>query len=54
MNKADGLSRHSEEVKSGMEARSFVKRQLLDLEEDDTEERENTDNMELEARDIVS
>jgi hypothetical protein len=38
MGKADGLSRRSEEEKSGMEPRFFEEGQLLDLEEDDAEE----------------
>jgi len=54
MGKADGLSRCSGEEKSGMEARFFDKGQLLDLEEDDAEERGDADDMELEAIDVAS
>jgi len=54
MGKADGLSRRSGEEKSGMEARSFDEGQLLDLEEDDAEEREDVDDVELEAIDVAS
>jgi len=54
MGKADGLSRYSEEEKSGIEARIFNEGQLLDLEEDDTEERGDADDVELEAIDVAS
>jgi len=54
MGKADGLSRRSGEEKSGMEARFFDEGQLLDLEEDDAEERRDADDVELEAIDVVS
>jgi len=53
MGKADGLSRRSEEEKSGMEARFFDEGQLLDLEEDDAGEREDSDDVELEAIDVA-
>jgi len=54
MSKADGLFRRSGEEKSGMKARYFVEGQLLDLEEDDAEERGDADDMELEAFDLAS
>jgi len=54
MGKADGLSRRSGEEKSRMEARFFDEGQLLDLEEDDTEERRDADDVELEAIDVAS
>jgi len=54
MGKADGLSKRSGEEKSGMEARFFNEGQLLDLEEDDAEERGNADNVELEAINVAS
>jgi len=54
MGKADGLSRHSGEDKSSMEAKSFDKGQLLDLEEDDAEERGDADHVEQEAIDDAS
>jgi len=54
MGKADGLSRRSGEEKSNMEARFFDEGQLLDLEEDDAEERRDSDDMELEAVDVIS
>jgi len=52
--KADGLSRRSGEEKCGMEARFFIEGQLLDLEEDDAEERGDADDVELEAIDVAS
>jgi len=54
MGKASGLSRRSGEEKSGMEARLFDEGQLLDLEEDEAEERRDADDVELEAIDIAS
>ena len=54
MSKADSLSRCSGEEKSGMEARFFDEGQLLDLEEDDAEERGGADNVELEAINVAS
>jgi len=54
MGKADGLSRCSGEEKSSMEARFFDKEQLLDLEENDVEERGNADDVELEAINVAS
>jgi len=52
--KADGLFRCSGEEKSGMKARFFHEGQLLDLEEDNTEERRDVDDVELEAIDVAS
>jgi len=54
MGKVDGLSRHLGEEKTSMEARFFNEVQLLDLEEDDIEEREDADDVELEAIDGAS
>jgi len=54
MGKADGLSRHSGEEKSGMKARFFNEGQLLDLEEDDAGEKGDADDVELEAIDVAS
>jgi len=54
MGKADSLSRHSGEEKSSMEARFFDEGQLLDLEEDDVEEKGDADDVELEAIDVAS
>jgi len=54
MGKADGLSIRSGEEKSSMEARFFDEGQLLDLEEDDAEERRDADDVELEAIDVAS
>jgi len=54
MGKADGLFRRSGEEKSGMEARFFDEGQLLDLEEDDAEDRGDVEDVELEAIDVAS
>jgi len=54
MGKADGLSRRSGEEKSGMEGRFFDKEQLLDLEENEAEERGDVNDMKLEAIDVAS
>jgi len=51
--KAHGLSRRSVEEISGIEARFFDEEQLLDLEEDDAEERREADYIELEAIDVA-
>jgi len=53
MGKAECLSRHSGEEKSGMEARFFDEGQLVYLEEDDAEGRRDADDVELEAIDVA-
>jgi len=53
MGKADGLSRCWGEEKSAMETRSFDERQLVAHEGDDVEEREDADDVELEAIDVT-
>ena len=54
MGKPDGLSRHSGEEKSGMDAHFFDKGQLLDLENDDVGEEEDTEDVELEGIDVAT
>ena len=49
MGKPDGLSRRSEEEKSGMDAHCFNAEQLLDIENGDLEEEENAKDVELEG-----
>ena len=53
MGKADGLSRHSGEEKSGMDAQFFDVGQLLDLENDDVGEEEDAEDVELEGIDVA-
>jgi len=54
MGKTDGLSRRSGKETFGLEGRFFDEGQLLDLEEDDTEERGYADDLELEGINIAS
>ena len=49
-----GLSRRSGEQKSRMDVHSFDEGQLLDLENDDVGEEEDTEHMELEGIDVVT
>ena len=52
MGKPDGLSRRSGEEKSGMDAHFFNEGQLLDLENDDVGEEEDTEGVELQGIDV--
>ena len=54
MGKPDGLSRHSGEEKSGMDAHVFDEGQLLDLENDDVGEEEDAEDVELEGIDVAT
>ena len=51
MRKPDGLSRHSGQEKSAMDAKFFDEGQLLDLEEDENDNQGNADNIELDGMD---
>ena len=53
MSKPDGLSRHSEEEKSTMDAHIFDEGQLLDLENDNVGEKEDAKDMDLEEIDVA-
>ena len=53
MGKPDGLSRRSGEEKSGMTAHFFNEGQLLDLENNDVGEEEDTKDVELEVIDVA-
>ena len=52
MGKPDGLSRRSSEEKYSMEAHIFDEEQLLDLKNDNVEEKEDVNDMELEGIDV--
>ena len=52
MGKSDGLSRHSGEEKSAMDAKFFEEGQLLDLEEDENHNEANADDIEHEGIDV--
>ena len=54
MGKPDGLSRRSGEEKSGMHRDFFDEEQLLDLENDDTGEEEDAEDVELEVIDVAT
>ena len=54
MGKPDGLSRRSEEEKSGMDGHFFDEGQLLDLENDDVVEEEDAEDVELEGIDVAT
>ena len=54
MRKPDGLSRCSEEEKSGMEVHFFDEGQLLDHKNDDVGEEENAEDVELEGIDVAA
>ena len=53
LGKPDGQSRCSEKEKSGMGAHLFNEGQLLDLENDDIGEEEDTEDVELEGIDMA-
>ena len=50
--KPDGLSRHSGEQKSAMDAKFFEEGQVLDLEEDENDKEGNADDIELAVIDV--
>ena len=50
--KPDGLSRHSEEEKCGMDTHFFNEEQLLDLKNDNIEEKEYVEDIKLEEIDV--
>ena len=52
MGTPDCLSKRSGEEKSGMNAKFFEQRQLLDLEEDEKDNERNADDIELEGIDV--
>ena len=52
MRKPDGLSRHSGEEKSVMDAKFFQQGQLLDLGEDENDNAGNAEDIELEGVDV--
>ena len=54
MGKPDGLSRHSGKEKSGMDANCFNEGQLLDLENNDLGEEQDTEDVELEGSDVAT
>ena len=54
MGKPHGLSRHSGEEKSEMNAHFFDEGQLLDLENDNIGEEKDVEDMELEGIDLVT
>ena len=53
MGKPDGLSRRSEEEKSGMEVKSFDEGQSTVLGEDENEKEGEVEDMELEGIDVA-
>ena len=54
MGKPDGLSRRSGEQKSGIDAHFSDEGQLLDLENDDSGEEEDAEDVELEGIDVAT
>ena len=54
VDKPDSLSRCSGEEKSGMDAHFFDEEQLLDLENDDTGEEEDAEDVDLEVIDVAT
>ena len=52
MGKPNGMSRRSREEKSRMDAHFFDEGQLLDLKNDDVEEKEDAEDVELEGIDM--
>ena len=54
MGKPDGLSRRSEEEKSGMDAHCFCEGQFRDLKYDDVGEEEDVEDVELEEIDMAT
>ena len=50
--KPDGLSKRSEEDKSGMDTYFFDEGQLLDFKNDDVGEKENVEDIELQEIDV--
>ena len=52
MGKPDGLSRRSEQEKSAMDAKFFEEGQLLELGEDENDNKGNADDIELEGMDV--
>ena len=54
MCKPDGLSRRSGKEKSGMDANFFNEEQLLDLENNDIREEQDTGDVELEGSNVAT
>ena len=54
MSKADGLSKHSKQEKSGIDVHFFNEGQLLDLENNDVGEDEDAEDVELEGIDVAT